>query len=575
MHLPGAGDLAAMAEVFVHAWRSGYAGSCPTRSSTPWNRRVSPGTWPRDWTTRGWPRCWRSAPTGTPSVSPGSARTGEHADGAYLAALYVHPAVGGLGVGRTLLRHALDAMPDRDVRLWVFEANSRARDVYERAGLPPRRPAPHRPALANAPSPHAASRPAAGHARSPAARPRTAAGRRAVHRGGPASAAPAVRHRAADRPRAVGHRSVPAHVIRDTAIGTTVATPAITGDTEESILAALHGPITRALRRGPRTLAEAVDAIGAAAAGAPSARGRGGSGAAPRSPREHAGLGGSGDPAEAGWLPALLGNAAAPVRSDLTVSVDSPSAMAAAAREAVAEGFDTLKLKLADPEADVQRVAAVHAALGGGDRATVLRVDANQAWSPAEAVRVLDGIAALGIDLELVEQPVRADDIAGLAAVRRGSPWPVLADESVFTAEDVRRVADASAADLVNLKLLKCGGLGPARDVVAACAETGLGLVIGCMLEPAEGVAAAPATWPRPRRRGRWPTTWMWGGGRRCELCARPRLHRRGTCRHPARNPGTGSASRPVGGPRTGLPTTPPVVGRPRAVSGGYARPSR
>ncbi|NUS57838.1 MAG: hypothetical protein HOV66_23735, partial [Streptomycetaceae bacterium] len=252
-------------------------------------------------------------------------------------------------------------------------------------------------------------------------------------------------------------------------------------------------------------LAEAVAAIGAAAAGVPSARA-----AADLALHHHAaayaGLGGSGDPgsggaasggaasgypAEAGWLPALLGNAAAPVRSDLTVGVDSPAAMAAAAREAVAEGFDTLKLKLAEPEADVQRVSAVHAALCGGDLATVLRVDANQAWSPAEAVRVLDGIAALGIDLELVEQPVRADDIAGLAAVRRASPWPVLADESVFTAEDVRRVADASAADLVNLKLLKCGGLGPARDVVAACAETGLGLVVGCMLEPAEGVAAA------------------------------------------------------------------------------------
>ncbi|NUU23937.1 MAG: dipeptide epimerase, partial [Streptomycetaceae bacterium] len=190
-------------------------------------------------------------------------------------------------------------------------------------------------------------------------------------------------------------------------------------------------------------------------------------------------------------LARLLGNEPTPVRSDVTISVDTPAAMAAAAREAVAAGFDTLKLKLADPALDVERVAEVHAALGDDRATTVLRVDANQAWTRDEAVRTLDAIANRDIDLELVEQPVVARDIDSLAYVRRNSPWPVLADESVFTADDVRRVADASAADLVNLKLLKCGGLGPARDVIAACAETGLGVLIGCMLEPAEGVAAA------------------------------------------------------------------------------------
>lgn len=505
-----AGDLAAMAEVFVHAWRSGYRGVVPDEVIDA----MEPSGVAEDLAAGlDNPRLATVLAVGADGNPVGFTRFGEdaeHADGAYLAALYVHPAAGGLGVGRALLRHALDAMPGRDVRLWVFEANSRARDVYERAGfrlegprrIDPRwrtpqvlmrRPARNRPRPLP-PLPDLELPPVDGLSTAVVRRPLRRPFRTALR-----------------TVRALSAIEVSLHTssgIR--AVGTTVATPAITGDTEESILAALHGPITRALRRGPRTLAEAVDALGAAAAGVPSARaaadlalhhlaaGYAGLGGSGEPGSEGAASGGaasggaaSGDPAEAGWLPALLGNAAAPVRSDLTVSVDSPAAMAAAALEAVAEGFDTLKLKLADPEADVQRVAAVHAALGGGDRATVLRVDANQAWSPADAVRVLDGIAALGIDLELVEQPVRADDLAGLAAVRRASPWPVLADESVFTAEDVRRVADASAADLVNLKLLKCGGLGPARDVVAACAETGLGLVVGCMLEPAEGVAAA------------------------------------------------------------------------------------
>lgn len=491
----GADDLAAMADVFVHAWRSGYRGIVPdtvidAMETSGVARDLAVGLDDARLTT-----VVAVDTDGTPVGFTRFGEDAEHADGSYLAALYVHPAAGGLGIGRVLLHHALDAMPGRDVRLWVFEANARARDVYERAGFRlegPRRTDPRwrtpqvlmrRPAR-NRPRPLP---PLPDLELPPVHRLSTALVRRPLRR--PFRTALRTVH-------ALSAIEVTLHTPAGVqAIGTTVATPAITGDTEESILAALHGPITRALRRGPRTLAEALDAIVAAAPGVPSARAAADL-ALHHLAAGHAGLGGSGhraspEPADAGWLPDLLGNRAVPVRSDLTVSVDSPSAMAAAALEAVAEGFGTLKLKLADPEMDVRRVAAVHAALGGPDRATVLRVDANQAWSPADAVRVLDGIATLGIELELVEQPVRADDIVGLARVRAASPWPVLADESVFTAEDVRRVADASAADLVNLKLLKCGGLGPARDVVAACAETGLGLIVGCMLEPTEGVAAA------------------------------------------------------------------------------------
>lgn len=496
----GADDVAAMAEVFVQAWRSGYRGVVPDDIIDALEPSGVAGDLAAGLDN---PRLTTVLAVDTDGNPVGFTRFGEdaeQADGAYLAALYVHPAAGGLGVGRALLRHALDAMPGRDVRLWVFEANSRARDVYERAGFRRegprrtdprwrapqvlmRRPAHNRPRPLP-PLPDLELPPIDGLSTAVVRRPLRRPFRTALR-----------------TVRALSAIEVSLHTpSRVPGVGTTVATPAITGDTEESVLAALHGPVTQALRRGPRTLAEALDAVGAAAAGVPSARAAADL-ALHHLAAGHAGLVGSGeavsgdavsgDAAEAGWLPALLGNAAAPVRSDLTVGVDSPSAMAAAAREAVTEGFGTLKLKLADPETDVQRVADVHAALGGADRTALLRVDANQAWSPADAVRVLDRIAALGIDLELVEQPVRADDIAGLARVRQASPWPVLADESVFTAEDVRRVADASAADLVNLKLLKCGGLGPARDVVAACAETGLGLVVGCMLEPAEGVAAA------------------------------------------------------------------------------------
>jgi L-alanine-DL-glutamate epimerase-like enolase superfamily enzyme len=265
-----------------------------------------------------------------------------------------------------------------------------------------------------------------------------------------------------------------------TASGTTVATPQITGDTDASIETALDGPLRAAVARGGP--AEAVlDAIAAAGAATPSAAA-------------------AVDIAVHGLVAGVLGRTLGEVLggsgpgtavSGVTVAVDSPAAMADAAAELVADGVPSLKLKLADASLDVARVLAVRDRVAG--RPVGLRIDANQAWTPAEALTVLDALHAADVALELVEQPVAAADLSGLASVTGRSPYPVMADESVFTADDVRRIADARAADLVNLTLLKCGGLHPARALVGACADAGLGLLVGCMLEPEEGVAAAAA----------------------------------------------------------------------------------
>jgi L-alanine-DL-glutamate epimerase-like enolase superfamily enzyme len=268
-----------------------------------------------------------------------------------------------------------------------------------------------------------------------------------------------------------------------TGIGTTVAIPQITGETDASIRAAVAGPLAGSVT-GRHTLASALHAIATALPGNPSARA-----AVDFAVHDLAARAAGTD------LVGLLGNPTVPVRTDLTVSVDEPQAMAERATRAVADGFDTVKLKLDDAALDLARVTAVHAALAerptpGGPR---IRLDANQAWTPDGAVRLLERLHGQGIAIEFVEQPVAAADLDGLAYVRRRSPFPILADESVFTAADIRRIASSGATDLVNVKLLKCGGLGPAREAIAACADTGLGVIIGCMLEPAEGVAAARA----------------------------------------------------------------------------------
>lgn len=179
------------------------------------------------------------------------------------------------------------------------------------------------------------------------------------------------------------------------------------------------------------------------------------------------------------------------VRTDVTVSLAAPEEMATAARSRCAEGFEVLKLKVGtEPDADVRRIRAVASAVEGR---AALRLDPNQAWSWREAQSVLGALERHGVELDLIEQPVPAGDIRGLAQVRRASPWRVVADEAVHRATDVLRVAELEAADAINVKLAKCGGLRAAADVVAVARAVELDVLVGCMLEPPSTVSAATA----------------------------------------------------------------------------------
>jgi len=148
---------------------------------------------------------------------------------------------------------------------------------------------------------------------------------------------------------------------------------------------------------------------------------------------------------------------------------------------------DTFKVKIGaqSPEADVARVRRLAGALAG--RASLI-VDANQAWDETTALRCLPVLAELG--LRLVEQPLPAWNLAGMARLRARSTVPLMADESVFSTHDMLDVARAGAADVVSLKLVKHGGLLATRDVAAVAEAAGIGLYGGCLLESSIGAAA-------------------------------------------------------------------------------------
>ncbi|WP_318391251.1 dipeptide epimerase [Microbacterium maritypicum] len=180
--------------------------------------------------------------------------------------------------------------------------------------------------------------------------------------------------------------------------------------------------------------------------------------------------------------------APARIRTDMTLSAGEPSALAAVSEEHVAAGFGCLKIKASAAHDTVAGLRAVRAAVGP---AITLRVDANQAWGVETAIRVIRAAEDEGLGLELVEQPVAAHDLDALAAVTAAVDTPIMADESVRTARDVRVIADRGAADLVNIKLAKTGGLAEAFVAAEVARTAGLGVVIGCMMESHVGVTAA------------------------------------------------------------------------------------
>jgi L-alanine-DL-glutamate epimerase-like enolase superfamily enzyme len=183
----------------------------------------------------------------------------------------------------------------------------------------------------------------------------------------------------------------------------------------------------------------------------------------------------------------LFGGVATKVESDFTLSLGTPEETGAAAAKAAREGFRKIKVKVGmTVPVDVARIAAVRDAAPSCE----IALDANQAFSPKDAVELARRVASLGVELSLLEQPVRRDDFAGMRYVRENSGVLVGADETVFTPEDAIRVVREGAADVINIKVAKAGLLG-ALDIYSIARAANIGLMIGCMMESKVGLAAS------------------------------------------------------------------------------------
>ena len=171
------------------------------------------------------------------------------------------------------------------------------------------------------------------------------------------------------------------------------------------------------------------------------------------------------------------------------VSMKAPEAMAKDALQHVADGFQTVKLKVgegANWRRDVERIAAVRAAVG---REIKIKVDVNQGWkTPGNAIPAIR--AALASSPEYIEQPVDQHDIEALAEVRRQTGATIMADECVHGPREMQRVVALRAADLVNIKLMKTGGILNALKTNAIAEAAGIRAQIGTMVESSIASAA-------------------------------------------------------------------------------------
>ena len=184
----------------------------------------------------------------------------------------------------------------------------------------------------------------------------------------------------------------------------------------------------------------------------------------------------------------LLGGHKNQISSCITISVKACEEMVSDAHELVQQGHHTLKIKLGlNPIEDIERVRTIRKAVGPHIK---LLVDANQGWSVQDTLTVIRTFKQEQLDISLVEQPIKAADVLHLKAISSEVDCSIIADESCFSPEDALHLATVKACDGINIKLMKSGGLEQAQAIYHIAKTAQMHIMVGCMLESPIGIAA-------------------------------------------------------------------------------------
>jgi len=183
----------------------------------------------------------------------------------------------------------------------------------------------------------------------------------------------------------------------------------------------------------------------------------------------------------------LFGRTKESMETDYTIGIESPQNMASEAQRKIAEGFKRIKIKVGTGmREDMERVKRVESVLGEAR----LRVDANQAYSLEKASEFCRFLSKVD-RLEFLEQPLPRGKIKETAALRKKTDVKIMLDEGVRDASEAFAALKAEAADYINVKLMKCGGIAEASKIASVCEAGGIKCMIGCYSDNSIGIAAA------------------------------------------------------------------------------------
>ncbi len=178
-------------------------------------------------------------------------------------------------------------------------------------------------------------------------------------------------------------------------------------------------------------------------------------------------------------LYAFLGGKNKIIESDLTIGIGTPENMAEQAIHFVEKGVTMIKVKLGkDPVSDIKRISSIRASIGNSAK---IRIDANQGWSYDDAVFTLSELGKY--DIEFCEQPMRTWNDELLPKLCSISPIPIMADESVYSHHDAKRLINNKACKYINIKFAKSGGINEAKKIIRVAEKNNVDCMMGGMLE--------------------------------------------------------------------------------------------
>lgn len=184
----------------------------------------------------------------------------------------------------------------------------------------------------------------------------------------------------------------------------------------------------------------------------------------------------------------MLGGHTNSMSTCITVSLKEVGEMVRDAIDLVQQGHQTIKIKLGSHLMDdIQRVQAIRQAVGNS---ITLLVDANQGWSYDDALLIIDALKHQQLNIPLIEQPISAQDLQHLKDISDQADCLIIADEACFSPHDALHIAKLNACDGVNIKLMKSGGIANAQAIYHIAKTAEMNIMAGCMLESPIGVAA-------------------------------------------------------------------------------------